>query len=69
VSTHGRKLIKDLIDRARRQSWTVARTKGHHWLFLSPDRNVAPVVVAGTPGRGRSTANTLADLKRAGLKL
>ena len=58
---------RDLIAAARRQGWRIRR--GRHWRLFPPDRSLPAVTVSSTPSEWRSLANTLADLRRSGLKL
>lgn len=63
------KEVSDLIQKARAQGWTVIGSSGGHWIFRSPDKSQAQVVVPGTPSDYRSMKNSKSALRRAGLVL
>lgn len=63
------KEVSDLIQKARSQGWTVIGSSGGHWIFRSPDKSQAQVVVPGTPSDHRSMKNAKSALRRAGLTL
>ena len=63
------KEVSDLIQKARNQGWTVIGSSGGHWIFRSPDKSQAQVVVPGTPSDHRSMKNAKSALRRAGLTL
>lgn len=60
--------MRQIAEKAIAQGWTVDLTNGGHLRFVSPAGS--KVFAPSTPRGGRrSTANTKADLKRAGLEL
>lgn len=59
--------ISKLIKQLRRAGYACEqRTRSGHWLVHAPG---GPVYLPGTPGRGRSYQNSLAELRRKGVKL
>lgn len=63
------KEVGDLIQKARAQGWTVIGSSGGHWIFRSPDKSQAQVIVPGTPSDYRSMKNAKSALRRAGLTM
>lgn len=69
MSGSGKKLIKQWERQAIRQGWRIERRVGRgHDKWWPPDAPT-PVSIASSPGRGRSMANTRAQLRRAGLDI
>lgn len=60
--------IKTLVKQAIAQGWRVRKLKSGHWMFLSPNTAVAPIVFSGTPSDYRAILNFKAALKRSGFK-
>jgi len=58
--------IEELAKAAVRQGWRVERSRKGTWIFLPPDRAVAPATYAATPSDWRAMRNFQADLKRKG---
>lgn len=52
---------------AEAQGWTVFRTKGGHYRWVPPRRDVPFVVTASTPSDSRAVKNIKARLRKAGL--
>lgn len=69
MSADGRKEVRLLIRAAKRQGWVVERGGGGHYRLFPPDGHTPAVSVPTTPGRGRSLRNTVALLRRRGLKV
>jgi hypothetical protein len=59
--------IRKLLKAAENQGFTVERTAKNHWLIRNAD-GLAVATVASTPSDHRTWANTLARLRRAGLR-
>lgn len=62
------KELKKVVKEARRQGWEIRERKTNHLVWLSPDGE-GMVHSASSPSDPRSIPNTLAQLKRAGLKI
>lgn len=57
--------LRNLARLAKKQDWTIERTKGHHIRWTSP---TGAVVLSGsTPGDWRNMKNVRAQLRNAGL--
>jgi hypothetical protein len=52
---------------AKRQGWTVTRTRRGHVVFTPSDCSIPPAVHSGTPGDQAALRNLLATLRRKGL--
>jgi predicted RNA binding protein YcfA (HicA-like mRNA interferase family) len=59
--------LRDFEKAAKRQGWTVSRTRRGHVVFTPPQATVPPAVYSGTPGDQAALRNLLADLRRKGL--
>jgi predicted RNA binding protein YcfA (HicA-like mRNA interferase family) len=59
--------LRDFEKAAKRQGWTISRTRRGHVVFTPPDVTVPPAVHSGTPGDQAALRNLLADLRRKGL--
>lgn len=65
-----RKELRILVQAADAQGWRVEQSGSGHYKFFPPDPAAGIVVVPATPHMGnRSWANTVADLRRAGMIL
>lgn len=60
--------VKKLIKLAEKQGWRVRVTKRGHVLFYPP-KGTGSACASGTPSDHRTIKNTVADLKRLGLKI
>lgn len=57
-----------LVRDAKRQGWTVSRTRGSHLRFCPPPSKPGPCIFGpGTPSDSRGIKNLRAHLRRAGL--
>lgn len=68
MPSDGNKEIKAIVKKLRAQNWRVELENGGHYKAFSPDGKTI-VVFAGTIGKGRALANTIASLRRAGANL
>ena len=59
-----KKDIDELRRKAAKQGFTVTRTGGDHWLWVSP--NGGRVISSATPSSSRTIANLVADLRKIG---
>lgn len=57
----------DVFAAARRQGWTVQRTKGSHVRLVPADKTQPMVVTGTTPGDWQSRRLFLSELRRSGL--
>lgn len=55
--------LRQILENAQREGWTVEKTNGHH-LKLTHPRAIRPVLTGSTPGGGRAIENFKAELKR-----
>lgn len=60
--------LKDVIRVAEAAGFTVDRTARGHWRFRTPEGRVV-AYDAGSPSDWRGTRNTIARLRRAGLRI
>jgi hypothetical protein len=63
------KALRPAYRAAISQGWVVEHTGNTHLRWRPADRTRAIVFTASTPSEYRSTKNSLAKLKRSGLKL
>lgn len=61
--------FRDLVEAAKKQGFTIERTKGNHWKFIPPDKTKVIVIVAGSPSDFRAINKITSRLKNSGLIL
>ena len=61
--------VKDLQKQAEAEGWRVRQTKNGHYQFLSPDKEINPIIVSSTPSDWRAIHKIKAQFKRNGLEL
>ena len=61
----GKKDVKDLLRRLKKEGAVVVRTKSDHWRITNPTTGQW-VILAGTPSKYTSIHNTISELRKIG---